>query len=232
MSRRISTPLDGLTGPNVRAVEGAGGSVTVELWSDALVEKLTGAAPKFPLVERRYMAEALRWVDAIEVVDDADRAATPNGNYPDPPTCPLSPPGKKVLVTGCFDLMHSGHVRFFEEASAFGDLYVIVGHDANIRLLKGDDRPLIDQRERAYLCNAIRHVTLAVVSTGEGWLDAAPEIERLQPDIYLVNEDGDHPQKRDFCRTHGLEYVVLPRTPPPGLTPRSSTQLRARRPRS
>lgn len=234
MTRRISTPLDGLTGPAVHAVEQAaeGATVTVELWSDALVEQLTAKPPAFPLAERRYMAEALRWVDAIEVVDHAQSngAADESVRYPDPPPCPDNPPGKhlgkKVLVTGCFDLMHSGHVRFFEEASAYGDLYVVVGHDANIRLLKGNDRPLIDERQRCYLCNAIRNVTGALVSTGEGWLDAAPEVERLRPDIYLVNEDGDHPQKADFCREHGLEYVVLPRTPPPGLTPRSSTQLR------
>jgi cytidyltransferase-like protein len=44
---------------------------------------------------------------------------------------------KRVIVTGCYDWFHSGHVQFFEEVSAYGDLYVIVGHDANIRLLKG-----------------------------------------------------------------------------------------------
>ncbi len=50
---------------------------------------------------------------------------------------------KRVIVTGCFDWFHSGHVRFFEEASALGDLYVVVGHDANIRLLKGEGHPLL-----------------------------------------------------------------------------------------
>jgi len=45
---------------------------------------------------------------------------------------------KRVIVTGCYDWFHSGHIRFFEEASALGDLYVVVGHDANIKLLKGE----------------------------------------------------------------------------------------------
>ena len=55
---------------------------------------------------------------------------------------------KRVIVTGCYDWFHSGHVRFFEEASALGDLYVVVGHDANIRLLKGEGHPLLSQAER------------------------------------------------------------------------------------
>ncbi|MBM3295953.1 MAG: adenylyltransferase/cytidyltransferase family protein, partial [Candidatus Aminicenantes bacterium] len=54
---------------------------------------------------------------------------------------------KKAIVTGCYDFFHSGHVRFFEEASAWGDLYVDVGSDANIRLLKGGGHPLFPEAE-------------------------------------------------------------------------------------
>ncbi|MFZ6028010.1 MAG: adenylyltransferase/cytidyltransferase family protein [Chloroflexota bacterium] len=133
---------------------------------------------------------------------------------------------KKVIVTGCFDYLHSGHVRFFEEASAYGDLYVVIGSDANVRLLKGEGHPLYSQEERRYLVGAIRFVCQALISTGSGWMDAAPEIERLRPDVYLVNEDGDKPEKRQFCLEQGLEYVVLQRNPAPGLPRRSSTNLR------
>jgi cytidyltransferase-like protein len=133
---------------------------------------------------------------------------------------------KKVIVTGCYDWLHSGHVRFFEETSALGDLYVVVGHDANVRLLKGEGHPMFCQEERRYMVQAIRHVTRALVSTGHGWMDAAPEIARLQPDIYAVNEDGDKPEKRAFCAQHGLEYAVLKRAPAEGLPRRQSTELR------
>jgi cytidyltransferase-like protein len=129
-------------------------------------------------------------------------------------------------VTGCYDWFHSGHVRFFEEVSSHGDLYVAVGHDANVRLLKGEGRPLFPQAERRYLVGSIRFVTQAMVSTGDGWLDAEPEIQRLKPDVYAVNEDGDVPEKRDYCEQHGIEYLVLNRTPAPGLPKRSSTELR------
>ena len=57
-------------------------------------------------------------------------------------------------------------------------------------------------------------------------MDAEPEIARIQPHRYAVNEDGDKPEKRAFCEKHGLEYIVLKRTPKPGLPRRQSTDLR------
>jgi cytidyltransferase-like protein len=143
------------------------------------------------------------------------------------PAAPVQDSGrKKVIVTGCYDWFHSGHVRFFEEVSAYGDLYVIVGHDANIRLLKGAGHPLLPQEERRYVCGSVRFVKQSLVSSGSGWLDADPEIRRLKPDIYAVNEDGDKGGKREYCRQLGIEYLVLKRTPAPGLPQRSSTDLR------
>jgi cytidyltransferase-like protein len=136
------------------------------------------------------------------------------------------PMRKKVIVTGCYDWFHSGHVRFFEEASALGDLYVVVGHDANIALLKGHGHPLLPQAERLYMVHAVRHVHQAMISTGRGWLDAEPEIALIKPDFYMVNEDGDKPEKKAFCMSHNIQYVVLKRIPKQGLPKRESTVLR------
>jgi cytidyltransferase-like protein len=133
---------------------------------------------------------------------------------------------EKIVVTGSFDWLHSGHVRFFEEVSAYGDLYVIVGHDANIRLLKGEGHPLLPEAERRYVVGSIKYVKQALISSGGGWLDADPEIRRLKPDIYAVNEDGDKGGKREYCTELGIEYLVLKRTPAPGLPERTSTRLR------
>ena len=80
--------------------------------------------------------------------------------------------------------------------------------------------------ERRYLVQSIRYVKQALVSTGYGWLDAEPEIAMIRPHMYAVNEDGDKPEKRDFCAANGIEYVVLKRTPKEGLTKRQSTDLR------
>lgn len=133
---------------------------------------------------------------------------------------------KKVVVTGCFDWLHSGHVRFFEESSALGDLTVILGHDENVLLLKGEGHPLFPGVERRYMVQSIRYVTKALLSTGSGWMDAAPEIDLIKPDMYVVNEDGDKPEKKAFCEVHGIEYVVLKRLPKEGLPKRESTALR------
>ena len=146
--------------------------------------------------------------------------------FAQPPPQPAAPGRKKVVVTGCYDWFHSGHVRFFEEVSAYGDLYVIVGHDANIRLLKGQGHPLLPQEERRYLAGSIKYVTQALISTGDGWVDAEPEIQRLKPDLYAVNEDGDKGGKREYCAQRGIQYLVLKRLPAPGLPGRTSTDLR------
>lgn len=133
---------------------------------------------------------------------------------------------KRVIVTGSFDWFHTGHIRFFEEVSALGDLYAAIGHDANIRLLKGDGHPLFPEKQRRYMVQSIRHVKQSLISTGQGWLDAEPEIRRIKPHIYAVNEDGDRPEKRRYCEDHGIEYRVLKRIPKTGLPRRQSTDLR------
>jgi cytidyltransferase-like protein len=133
---------------------------------------------------------------------------------------------KKIIVTGCYDWFHSGHVRFFEETSALGDLYVVVGHDENVRLLKGKGHPMFSEDERRYMVGSIKFVRQALISSGSGWMDAEPEIETIKPNIYAVNEDGDKPEKREFCEKHGLEYAVLKRKPAVGLPRRESTHLR------
>ena len=147
------------------------------------------------------------------------------------PALPFDPKGerssqKRVIVTGCYDWFHSGHVRFFEEVSGLGELYVVVGHDANIKLLKGEGHPMFSQDERRYMVQSVRFVKRALVSSGRGWMDAEPEVVVIKPDIYAVNEDGDVPQKRAFCKEHGIEYVVLKRTPKEGLPKRHSTNFR------
>jgi cytidyltransferase-like protein len=133
---------------------------------------------------------------------------------------------KKVVVTGCYDWFHSGHVRFFEEVSELGDLYVVVGSDENVRLLKGDGHPMFPQAERRYVVQSIRFVKRALISSGNGWMDAEPEIARIKPDIYAVNEDGDKPEKRSFCEARDIQYMVLKRTPKDGLPKRQSVDLR------
>mgnify|MGYP001823837111 CR=1 FL=1 len=157
------------------------------------------------------------------VVPDADLSEVP---HPPLEIDEAASSQKKVLVTGCFDWFHSGHVRFFEETSELGELYVVLGHDENVKLLKGEGHPLFPENERRYMVQSIRYVKQALVSSGHGWMDAEPEIALIRPDMYAVNEDGDKPEKQAFCEEHGLEYVVLKRLPKEGLPKRESTALR------
>jgi len=159
----------------------------------------------------------------LRVINSATLAGFPP--LPSPGTV-ARPEAKRVVVTGCYDWLHSGHVRFFEEAAAYGDLFVGVGSDANLRRLKGDGHPLFPEAERAYMVQSVRSVKCAFVATGRGWMDAEPEIAAIKPHFYVVNEDGDRPEKREFCRQAGIGYIVLSRTPKPGLPGRDSTALR------
>ena len=141
---------------------------------------------------------------------------------------PAPPPAgmPRVVITGCYDWLHSGHIRFFMDAARYGALYAVVGSNRNVELLKGPGHPLQHEDERRYMVGAVRSVHRCLISSGEGWMDAEPEIDEIRPAFYVVNEDGDQPEKRTFCRDHGIEYVVLRRIPHAGLPARSSTELR------
>ena len=134
------------------------------------------------------------------------------------------PRRKRIYVSGCFDLLHSGHVAFFKEAAQLGDLYVSVGNDACITQLK--KKPMFPENERVYMVASIRWVHCAFVAQGMGH-DQAPDLEMVKPDIYFVNEDGDKEIKRKQCAERGIEYRIAARTPDAGLDVRSSTSIKA-----
>ena len=241
----VSGGFDDLRARHLRFLEEASrlGDLTVLLWPDETLHQQAGQPPKFPLAERLYFLNAVRyvarvaplaapcdintlprmdgfrpqvWVDEEGQSAEARRAycrqhgleyrvltASQLQCFPAPPPMPSEPDRRKVVVTGCYDWFHSGHVRFLEEVSGYGDLYVVIGHDANIRLLKGTGHPLLPQDERCFAVGSIKYVKEALISSGEGWLDADPEIRRLKPDIYAVNEDGDKGGKREVLREAG-----------------------------
>jgi cytidyltransferase-like protein len=132
---------------------------------------------------------------------------------------------KRVLVSGCYDLIHGGHVAFFKTASQFGKLYVAVGSDMNVRLLKGRSTTF-SEAERVYLVKAVRYVEDAFVASGSGMLDYEPDMERLKPDIFVVNSDGHTPDKEALCNKLGVEYKVLERIPDAGLPARASSTIK------
>lgn len=132
---------------------------------------------------------------------------------------------KKVFVSGCYDMLHSGHVAFFKEASSYGDLYVGIGSDKTIEELK-NRKTVCSEKERLYMVKAIRYVKDAFINTGSGMLDFLEVMDRVKPDIFVVNSDGASDLKREMCEERGIEYVVLERVPDNGLQARSTTALR------
>ncbi len=268
----VTGSFDNLKAPDIRFLEEASrqGELHIFLWTDVLASLIHGSQPRFPLEERMYLLNGIRYVSQVHVVEqlesqdifplipgDDDNSITwvvPEAasslekhqyclsrgikyhvveqaqleSFPKVSSYSLknTSNAKKALVTGCYDWFHSGHLRFFKEVAQLGELYVVIGSDQNVCLLKGEGHPLFPQDERRYVVGSARYVKQAFISTGSGWMDAEPEIEQIKPDIYEVNEDGDKPEKRRFCEEHGLLYTVLKRLPRDGLPRRESTELR------
>ena len=131
----------------------------------------------------------------------------------------------KVMVSGCFDVLHSGHIAFLEEAATYGELYVSIGSDETI--LKYKNRPsLYTQEERKYMLEALRCVEQVFIGPDNGIMDFAPLLDVVKPDIFFVNQDGDSEQKRSFIESKGIKYIVSKRMPHDKLPVRSTTAIR------
>ena len=92
-----------------------------------------------------------------------------------------------VFTNGCFDVLHAGHVRYLTKARAMGD-YLVIGlnSDASVRRLKGNNRPINTEDDRAEVLDALRAVD-AVTIFGEPTAEALIEIVR--PDVYVKGGD-------------------------------------------
>jgi cytidyltransferase-like protein len=131
----------------------------------------------------------------------------------------------KVFVSGCFDLLHSGHIAFLQQAAVYGQLYVAIGSDRTIYDLKGRT-PLTTEQERLFMVQSLACVTQAFISRGSNILDFRDELIDIHPHLFIVNEDGNIPAKQQLCATLGIDYLVLKREPHRSLPARSTTALR------
>ena len=135
-------------------------------------------------------------------------------------------PNKKVFVSGCYDLLHSGHIEFFIQASRYGDLYVGIGSDETYLEYK-HRKPMFPQEERLFMVKSIKYVKDAYINAGRGVIDYVPTLDIVKPDIFVVNAEGGSDEKRRICEERGIQYVELERTPHEGLQARSSSSLKA-----
>lgn len=132
----------------------------------------------------------------------------------------------RVFVSGCYDILHAGHVQFFREARALGD-HLTVCFASNDVLWHHKQRrsSLPDEHKRALIA-ALEMVDEVVVGTGtEEGIDFRDHFLRVRPDILAVTEDDKYgPLKRALCAEVGAKYVVMPKTPPQ-FEPISTTQI-------
>lgn len=122
--------------------------------------------------------------------------------------------GKRLVFTnGVFDLLHVGHVRYLKQARGLGDaLVVAINSDRSVRELKGPERPVFDQAERAEILAALRDVDYVVVFDD---LSPRSTIKRLLPDILVKGGDYrlDEIHGREEVEAAGGRVVSLPFVP-------------------
>jgi D-beta-D-heptose 7-phosphate kinase / D-beta-D-heptose 1-phosphate adenosyltransferase len=128
--------------------------------------------------------------------------------------------GTVVAAGGCFDLLHAGHVSMLSAARALGDcLIVLLNSDASTRRLKGPDRPLVEQDDRAAMLAALDAVDAVMIFDED---IPAEALERVKPDIFAKGGDyaGRELPEAEVLARHGGRVTVLPY-----MTGRSTTRL-------
>lgn len=122
-------------------------------------------------------------------------------------------PCRVVLGTGCFDIMHLGHLYFLEQASHLGDVLVIgVNSDRSVRDIKGPSRPIVSEWGRASLVAALRCVDHVFIYDDTV---ADDEIRVLRPDVYVTGADsqGDYPSELIAAQDVDARVHVIDRLP-------------------
>lgn len=116
---------------------------------------------------------------------------------------------KIVLANGCFDFFHVGHIRYLAGAKALGDcLIVAVNSDEQVRKLKGENRPLIDETERAEIISALKFVDFVTIFP-------EPTVEQLiraiRPDFHAKGTDytTETVPERDIVREYGGQTAIV-----------------------
>jgi cytidyltransferase-like protein len=133
---------------------------------------------------------------------------------------------KKVFISGCYDILHGGHIQFFKEARALGDHLTVCFASDKVLWDHKKRRTSIPQDHKLALMTSLDIVDQVVIGDcDELGLDFKKHFLALKPDILAVTED-DHYEaaKRELCAQVGAEYVKLPKTPPQ-FTPVSTSSI-------
>ena len=120
---------------------------------------------------------------------------------------------KKVFVSGCYDILHAGHVQFFEDARALGEFLTVCFASDAVLLLAKKRKSSMPEDNKKILIGALRCVDEVVTSSDlDPVFDFKTHIERIKPAILAVTDDDKHiEEKRAFCAERGIQLVVLPK---------------------
>ncbi len=119
---------------------------------------------------------------------------------------------KTVLVGGCFDILHIGHVRFLSEAKSMGDyLVVLLESDKNVKKLKGKNRPIFTQKQRAEMLSSLRMLDLIVLLPKmENHNDYLNLVTEIKPHVIALTEGDPHvEEKRLQAKKVGAEVKTV-----------------------
>jgi cytidyltransferase-like protein len=132
----------------------------------------------------------------------------------------------RVFISGCYDILHAGHIQFFREARALGDHLTVSFASAEVLWRHKQRRSSLPDDHKRALLAALDMVDAVVVTHGlEEGLDFKDDFLVLRPDILAVTDDDKYGDlKRALCAQVGARYVVLPKTPPL-FSPVSTTQI-------
>jgi len=122
---------------------------------------------------------------------------------------------KKVFVSGCYDILHGGHIEFFNQAKALGDyLIVCFAGDKSLELHKHKKSSLPETHKKKIL-ESLRMVDEVVIGDdlNELGLDFKKHFLKIKPDILAVTEDDKYgKEKTALCKKIGAKYIVLPKS--------------------
>jgi len=139
---------------------------------------------------------------------------------------------KIVFCSGSFDLIHAGHILFFEDSKNLGDILVVsVGPDSDLRKTKGPDRPVLNEKVRLKTIASLKPVDFCLLGKPlptKGHIHQPLEhiFKTLSPDIYAVNDDiHDADFRKKLADKHNVKTVLMERWCPPEFDQISTTRI-------
>ncbi len=126
----------------------------------------------------------------------------------------LKAQGKKIVFTnGCFDILHVGHVRYLNKAKKLGDILVVgLNTDRSVKSIKGENRPIVPEKERAEVISALEFVDYVILFDEP---DPLRLIEALKPDVLVKGADWSKGRivGREIVENLGGRVVRVPMVP-------------------